>query len=636
MKSFKWPKHSLLIFAVVATWIKTFIVYTTSFDLTIDNGMQWFILFMNPLSFLLFIYGLSLFMKSRKARHAYIMTVSFILSAILYGNVAFYRFYDDFVTLPVLMQTSNFGDLGTSAGAIISLWDVLFFVDFVALFFIAHFIKKQQEQFVVRKDVRRAYFVMSAAVLFLNLGLSEIERPQLLTRAFDRELLVKNIGTYNYHLYDIYVQSKSSAQRALADGSELTEISNYLHANQPEINAEMFGKYEGRNLIVVSMESLQNFVINREMDGHVITPFLNSLTTDKDTYYFSDFYHQTGLGKTSDSEFIFENSMYGVGGGSVFFTRGGNTYNSLSERLGENEYFTSVLHPNGKTFWNRDMMYQSLKIENFFDIDSYDVNDENSVSWGLKDKPFFEQSSKLMAGIDQPFYSRLITLTNHHPFILDEEDISIPEYTSNSNTLNKYFQTVRYMDEALEQFFQNLKDEGLYENSVIVMYGDHYGISELHNRSMAMYLEKEEITPFDSVELQQVPLFIHIPGSNDGQVIDEAAGQLDLRPTILHLLGVDTSKDLQFGSDLFAEDHDNLITFRDGRFVTDDFIYTAEVCYDRATGEPLEDQSVCLPYIEKGELELSYSDKIINGDLLRFYDNQTGTILNKALEEDSE
>jgi lipoteichoic acid synthase len=327
--------------------------------------------------------------------------------------------------------------------------------------------------------------------------------------------------------------------------------------------------------------------------------------------------------------------MYGVGGGSVFFTRGGNTYNSISERLGENDYFTSVLHPNGKTFWNRDMMYQSLKIEKFFDIDSFDVNDENSVSWGLKDKPFFEQSAKLMADIEQPFYSRLITLTNHHPFILDEEDISIPEYTSNSNTLNKYFQTVRYMDEALEQFFQNLKDEGLYDNSVIVMYGDHYGISELHNRSMAMYLEKEEITPFDSVELQQVPMFIHIPGSNDGQVIDEAAGQLDLRPTILHLLGIDTSKDLQFGTDVFAEDHDNLITFRDGRFVTDELIYTAEVCYDRATGEPLEDQTVCLPYIEKSELELSYSDKIINGDLLRFYDNQTGTILTKAIEEDS-
>ena len=168
MKSFKWPKHSLLIFAIVATWIKTFIVYQVSFDMSIENGMQWFILFINPLSFILLIYGLSLYMKSNKFRSRYIITVSFILSLVLYGNVAFYRFYSDFVTLPVLFQTSNFGDLGTSAGAIVSYVDLLFFVDVIALIILARLLKKQEQQVTVRKDVRRAYFVMSAAILFLN------------------------------------------------------------------------------------------------------------------------------------------------------------------------------------------------------------------------------------------------------------------------------------------------------------------------------------------------------------------------------------------------------------------------------------------------------------------------------------
>ena len=86
----------------------------------------------------------------------------------------------------------------------------------------------------IRKNARRAYFVIALAITFLNLGLAETERPQLLTRSFDREILVKNIGTYNYHLYDIYIQSKSSAQRALADGSELVEIDNYVKANQAD------------------------------------------------------------------------------------------------------------------------------------------------------------------------------------------------------------------------------------------------------------------------------------------------------------------------------------------------------------------------------------------------------------------
>ncbi|GLC88642.1 LTA synthase family protein [Lysinibacillus piscis] len=630
MKSIKWPKHSFMILAIIATWIKTVIVYHTSFDMKIENAMQQFILFINPLSFLLFIYGLSLFFKMPKGRNRYIITVSVILSVIVYGNVAFYRFYNDFITLPVLFQTSNFGDLGTSVTAIIEPWDVLYFADVIILILAKRYIPKMKEAIKVNVEFRRAFFVLAIAMTFLNLGLAETERPQLLTRSFDRELLVKNIGTYNYHLYDIYIQSKSSAQRALADGSELVEVNNYIRSNQAAVNPELFGKYQGRNLIVVSMESLQNFVINNQMDGHEITPFLNSLTQDKDTYYFSNFYHQTGLGKTSDSEFIVENSLFGLGRGAVFFTHGGNTYNSMAERLGENGYFTNVMHPNNKSFWNRDMMYKSLKVEKFYDVDSYQVGEGQAVNWGMKDTPFLEQSAALMKDMPQPFYSRLITLTNHYPFTLDPDDVMIPEYTSNSGTLNRYFQTVRYMDEALKTFFQSLKDQGVYDNSIIVMYGDHYGISENHNKAMAQYLGKESITPLDTVMLQEVPLFIHIPGSGDGKEMTEVAGQMDLRPTILHLLGVDTSKDMQLGADLFSPEHENFVIFRDGRFVTDKYVYTGEVCYDKATGEEM-DGAACQPYAEQATMELENSDAIINGDLLRFYDEKTGNLKQGAV-----
>ncbi len=630
MKLTKWPKHSFMILAIVATWIKTVIVYHTSFELKIENAMQQFILFINPLSFLLFVYGLSLFFKTPKIRNRYIITMSIVLSIVLYGNVAFYRFYNDFITLPVLFQTSNFSDLGTSAAAIINPWDLLYFADVFIIIIANKYLPKMKAAVKVNVEFRRAFFVLAIAMTFLNLGLAETERPQLLTRSFDRELLVKNIGTYNYHLYDIYIQSKSSAQRALADGSELVEVNNYIRSNQAAINEDMFGKYKDRNLIVVSLESLQNFVINNDMNGHEITPFFNSLTKDPDTYYFSNFYHQTGLGKTSDSEFIVENSLFGLGRGAVFFTHGGNTYNSMAERLGENGYFTNVMHPNNKSFWNRDIMYQSLKIDKFYDVDSYKVEEGQAVNWGMKDIPFMEQSAALMKDMPQPFYSRLITLTNHYPFTLDPEDVMIPEYTSNSGTLNRYFQTVRYMDEALKDFFQDLKDQGVYDNSIIVMYGDHYGISENHNKAMAQYLEKDGITPYDNALLQEVPLFIHIPGDGQGKEMTEVSGQIDLRPTILHLLGVETSKDMQLGADLFSPEHEDFVIFRDGRFITDKYVYAGEACYDKATGEQI-DVAPCQPYADRATTELENSDAIINGDLLRFYDEKTGNLKQNAV-----
>ncbi len=615
MKVNKWPRVSLIVMATILLWIKTYIVYKTSFDIEIDNTIQEFILLINPLSFLLFIFGLGLFMTKDRSRTRFVLSSGFIISFILYGNVVFYRFFDDFLTLPVLFQTSNFSDLGTSAGEIIEWKDLFYFADVIIL---ALIIKLKPNLFVLKnysKANRRAYFFVATALVFFNLGLAETERPQLLTRTFDREILVKNIGTYNYHLYDIFLQSKSSAQRALADGSELADIDNYVRATHVQPNKEMFGIAKGKNLIVVSLESLQSFPINNTVNGEEITPFLNNFISE--SYYFENFYHQTQQGKTSDSEFIFDNSLYPLNRGAVFFTHAGNEYESMTETLGEKGYYTAAMHANNKSFWNRDIMYDSLGYERFYSLPDYEVTEENSVNWGMKDIPFFEQSARHMKEMPQPFMTKLITLTNHYPFYLDEEDKLIEPYTSDDGTVNRYFQTVRYMDEAIKEFIQDLKDSDIYEDSIIVMYGDHYGISENHNKAMSKYLGKE-VTPFVSTQLQRVPMIIHIPGQV-GKTLSTVSGQIDIKPTLMHLLGIETKEDIQFGSDMFSNQHEDFIALRDGSFITKNYVYADNKCWDKET-EQTTDRNYCEPYKDRAEKELQYSDKVIYGDLLRFYE----------------
>ncbi|KAB7708772.1 sulfatase-like hydrolase/transferase [Bacillus aerolatus] len=606
---------SLIAVVVLFLWIKTYIVYQTSFNIEIENTLQAFILFINPLSFIMLVMGVSTFFKSDKGRNRYLMITGFLLTFLLYANVVFYRFFNDFITMPLLFQTSNFADLGNSVTEEFKWYDIFYFADLILLAVVL----KVKPKFIAFRSMakmnRRAYFLAAAAMFFLNLGLAEIERPQLLTRTFDREMLVKNIGTFNYHIYDVILQSKSSAQRALADGSELADIENYSDANYAKPNDSLFGVAKGKNLIVVSVESTQEFVINNKVNGQEITPFMNQFA--KESLYFNNFYHQTGQGKTSDAEFLVENSLYPLSRGSVFFTHSGNEFNSMAERLNENGYFSNAMHANNKSFWNRDIMYKSLGYERFYEVGDYDVNEDNSVNWGMKDVPFFEQSVQHMKDMPKPFYSKMITLTNHHPFYYDEEDKFIDEFTSKSGTLNRYFVTVRYTDEALKKFVEDLKASGLYEDSVIVLYGDHYGISENHNEAMSQYLGKE-VTPFVSTQLQKVPFMIHIPGVK-GKVIDSVGGQVDVRPTLLHLLGINTKDDLQLGQDLLSEDHKNLAVFRDGRFVTKDYVYADNKCWDKATEQPT-DKNYCVPYMEKAATELNYSDRIIYGDLLRFYD----------------
>src|SRR5690606_19032746 len=190
-------KTKFIFLAASMLWIKTYLVYKTSFDIKIENLMQEFILLINPLSFLLLFFGVSFFMKE-KSRNKFIIFASFISSFILLANVVFFRFFNDFLTLPVLFQTSNMSDLGSSISGLVNWADLLLFVDVILLIVINRF----KPDFSVARDIskkeRRAYFISVAVVFFFNLGLAEAERPQLLSRTFDREMLVKNIGAYNY------------------------------------------------------------------------------------------------------------------------------------------------------------------------------------------------------------------------------------------------------------------------------------------------------------------------------------------------------------------------------------------------------------------------------------------------------
>ncbi|MDQ0207843.1 LTA synthase family protein [Alkalicoccobacillus murimartini] len=601
--------------AVLFLTIKSYILYKVGFNISSDNMLQEFILIINPLSSAVLFFAIALLFKHR-LRNIMIVAFSLIATMLLYFNLLYYRFFTDFLTLPVLFQTSNLNDLGSSIVGLTHAADLLLLVD---LIFLTVLIATKRVPAVHRLKREPIILVSLAVVMFLaNLSIAQAERPQLLSRSFDRELLVKNIGILNYHVYDGYIQSQSRAQRVFADSSDIVEVKNYAQANHKDPDPELFGIAEGKNVVMISLESLQTFVINNTVNGEEVTPFLNELI--EDSYYFENFYHQTAQGKTSDSEFIVDNSMFGRDSGSVFFTHGGNDYNALPEFLSNEGMYTSVMHSNNKSFWNRDIMYQSLGYDQFFDVNSYDVTEENSVGWGLKDVDFFEQSIDLLQSQPEPFYTKFITLTNHFPFELDEEDKMIDEYDSNSGTLNRFFPTVRYMDHAVERFFEEMKESGMYEDTIFILYGDHYGISENHNRAMSQYLDKDEITPFDSTQLQRVPMIVHIPGHDKSETISTVGGQIDVKPTLMHLLGHSTRNEIHFGTDLFAPENESRAVLRNGSVITDDIVYTNNTCYDKQ-GEEIEMES-CDPDIEKGLSDLEHSDRIIYGDLLRFLDSE--------------
>ncbi|SEH87557.1 Phosphoglycerol transferase MdoB [Halobacillus karajensis] len=614
MKDPAFKKKFWIYTAVIAIfWAKMSFVQGGIFTLDVENANEAAILAFNPLSSIFLLFGVGILLAGRKG----LLGMYILGSILLYVNVLFYREYHDFLTIPMLGQAANLAGLGGSITDILSVTDIFLFIDIFAAVFLLFYLKPGRLQSFLPKRKEGLILAMIAIPLFLvNLGWAQTERTELLQRAFDRNMLVKYIGVLNFHAYDIVLQGQTEAKKTFADSNALAPVLNYLNEKETEPNRDMTGVAEGKNVIAISLESTQTFVVDNTLNGKELTPYFNDLK--EEGAYFSNFYHQVKQGRTSDSEFMLDNSLYGLNRGAAFFTHAGNEYQATPEVLGEEGYTTSSMHANDETFWNRNVMYDSLGYDKFYSKEDYNVTEEKSYGWGYLDEYFFSESLEKMEEMDQPFYNKMITLTNHHPFTLPEDKKFIEEGNTSSETLNRYFQTIRYQDEALKQFVEEFKKSDLYDDTILVIYGDHFGISENHQRAMGEYLDKD-INEYEQFQLQRVPLLM-IGEGIEPQEHDTVGGQIDLRPTIMNLLGVEDENPIQFGQDLFSKDRREMMITRDGNFANEKYVGVNGNCYERETGEKVESEQACAPGFKEAEEELALSDSVVYGDLLRYLD----------------
>ncbi|MDT2524871.1 LTA synthase family protein [Enterococcus raffinosus] len=614
-------------------WGKSVFAYFIDFDLRLDNALQVFILLINPIATTMLF--LSIFLFIRRTRAAYVTgyLIYLLLSILLFANVVYYQEFTDFLTIDTILGAGKVASgLGESAIRLFRPHDILYFLDCIAVL-AALLLKKIP---LDTRPVRGKFAFMTtiASLLFLlgNIALAETSRPGLLTRTFSRDYLVKYLGINAYTVYDGIKTYQVSQIRAQASPNDMAVIADKLRQRPKEKNEETFGLAKGKNIIYVHLESAHQFLIDYKLKDengieHEVMPFVNSLYHSNNSFSFDNFYHQVSAGKTSDAETLLENSLFGLNQGSLFSQLGGkNTFNAapalLDQKLG---YTTAAFHGNAGNFWNRNETYKKFGYQHFFDASYYKLDDENSFQYGLHDKPFFQQSVKYLEHLQQPFYAKFLAVSNHYPFSeLPEAENGFPKVNTGDSTIDGYFATANYTDTAIKEFFDYLKASGLYENSMIVLYGDHYGISDSRIKDTKELFGKEDWTTFDTIQAQKVPLIIHIPGQDKGTINHTYGGQVDVLPTLLSLIGYESDHLMLLGQDLLSPNRDEVVAFRNGNFVTKDYSYHKGDVYDNQTGDLLnfshpEIVESAKEVKKKVDEQLATSDQINNGDLLRFY-----------------
>lgn len=578
---------------------------------SVDNA----IMLISSISVLLIIVSLTLFIFDKKRLIA-IFALNLLLTTLLVADTNFFRYYYNLITIPVFFQLNPrmISSVDQSIASLFQIKDVIYIVDLPFMLFAL--LKLHKNGIASTHFPKRVAKPLSIMAIALVTVISISSASNITSFAYNNNYSAKSLGVLYSHFYNtkLFIE-KSVLQNDNLIEEEKALVEDYFnnrnkHKEKADTNEIKYkGITEGKNLIVVQMEALQQFVVGKTINGKEITPNLNKLI--KDSLYFDNIYYQVSGGNTSDAEFLSNTSLYPLGEGSVYHRYAENTYPSMPSILKDKGYNTYSLHAFNKTFWNREEMYKALKFDTFFGSEDYIMDDFAGWSGNaLSDKSFFSQSLN-MIDTTKPFYSLFITLSCHHPFTYFQDfDFDVGEFEG--EYIGNFIKGANYADSCIGEFVEDLKSKGLYDNSLLVFYGDHSAVPKIENEGLMQFLGIE-YNDFDWAKLQRVPLIIHYPGQQEGEVISTTGGQIDIMPTIANFMGFDVPHAL--GKDL-VNTKESYAVLRNGSIITDKYIYfndTREL-YDYKTGKLL-DVDLYNSQLQDLINQLNISDIIISNDI---------------------
>lgn len=528
---------------------------------------------------------------------------SVLFSTLFLAVIMYHSFFGRIVTYFALFQVGQVGTISESITALLNPVYILFFADILILLVLLAFRKYP----LSTKPLNAKYFVVPIllAAIVVTLVNFTSHKDELIA---NNVIAAEEKGILNYEALEIVfgpdsqvnAQTNVSVENAAELQKEVQELKGL--EDIPVEDRKFFGDAEGRNLIVIQVESMQNFPLRLDVGGNEVTPNLNKLLDE--SFYFPNTAQQTGPGNTSDAEFILNTSLYPVAFNPTSQTYGNKQFPSLPRLLNERNYTTMTFHADDISFWNRDELYPALGFNNFYYGEFF--GNEDVIGIGPSDEVMFNKALPVLKeqhAKDKPFFAHLIGLTSHHPFTLpaEERQYALPDQFKDSLT-GDYLVSMHYMDRVINGFIEQLKAEGMYENSVIAIYGDHFGLQQSAISERDVDLASELLgREYQTLDRLNVPFIVHAPGITDqGQTFEKMSGQLDMMPTLANLLGLPLDEQVVFGQDLLNHDS-NLLGARYylpvGSFWNDDILFMPEkgfedgTAFDLETETPLDDFS---------------------------------------------
>lgn len=558
-------KRSLIFFSLIML-AKSYFVWYFLFE----DGPTW-TTWIKEIPFVLLVFCLIEWFATKRKIAIY-LCVNLLITVLFFSLILYYNHFGIIATSQVLGQVKQVGAVKKSIFSVMSPAYILIFLDIIIITFIMF---RRQKALDWKKSMSRqsnrkvvaSLFCISIVICALNIFPNRA--------SMNETVKAEQMGILNYEAYSLLADQEEEQ----IEVSEITQAAiDETKGIQNPLNPELFGAAKGKNLIIIQMESFQNFLINLSIDGQEITPNMNQFAGS--SFYFPRFYQQVGQGNTSDAEFIVNTSFYVPPDGPATQMYAPKELPSLPKLLQAQGYDTATFHTNEVDFWNRGELYSALGFDRFYDKSYF--GEDDTVFYGASDEVLYEKTAAELARMDQqdqPFYSHVISMSSHNPFTIPENKykMSLPERFEGT-LVGNYIRAQNYADYALGLFIDELKQNGVWDNSLIVLYGDHRGLPIFSLQDDDQVLLEEILGhEYTERELINIPLIISSKGITTSSVKEQLGGQVDILPTVANLLGVSLDHHIHFGQDLLNHSTYNLLPQRyylpTGSFVNNEELF---------------------------------------------------------------
>lgn len=350
---------------------------------------------------------------------------------------------------------------------------------------------------------------------------------------------IKKFGILNYWIYQgVSLRGASEAEKQYAV--------RFVRQLDERADWKSLAGGQRHNLILILVESLQSWPVGMSIEGVEVTPCLNRLLEDTTTVYFPHMVPQVRDGRSSDAHLIVNTGLLPLVTGAASSMCVSNSFLSLPAALKEKGYASVAFACEPAPFWNLGKMTFNYGFDKLYAGLQDDWNRQKA------DSTLFAKAVEVLSEMEQPYYAQLITYSTHQPYnevLLPDSpllEVDLPD-----EEVRNCLISIQYTDRHIGRFLGKLKEMGVYDRSIIVITGDHeqMGLNRYENRERAVV--EDLFVPF--MVLNSPVASLHT---------DKVVGQMDIYPSLLHLMGCDDYGWKGLGETLFGEHVSDCASYR--------------------------------------------------------------------------